>query len=271
MPWSVSNYQNPEAAIYALAHDPYVTPYVSGPTANSSRNCAYLYAEQSTPVKSVVNGLEAVDPSTIPINSYQGQPKRPNIISDNDGFYKSAFNSQAYGSVRLAPLGACLSAWSWIGGDPYYGEDQSVDNLTIGWRPNTIAGLAGKATNVKIPAGGGTVLFAVIKGPAGSTYAPGTYFEVKWLRQNGPHAPYEKVSFGKLELSDMPDSENFPNYAGGQHVYSAMVFPLVVYSASECYMTVELHRNFSGGLIWLGRPVVIPGYCNWLGDRYYLN
>lgn len=42
---------------------------------------------------------------------------------------------------------------------------------------------------------------------------------------------------------------------------------VVIYLSASCVMKVELFRAVGGAGVWLAPPVVLPGYCTWLGDR----
>lgn len=281
-------------SLYALMHDTSTAPFIWEGDTNSSRAVSYLYAENQYPSRLVSSDTKACDPNFKSDGSTRitGNP----LYADNtNSFYKQwyqpMFHSQNVSDVsdylrnqitntwgnktwRRTPFSACLSVWSKIGrlssGIDYEADEQNqkIDALNSKWKSSKDKGLAGRAY-VTIPEGGGTVYFTMVKYDYQYAYAPGDYFTLQWTRQTGPNAPYYAINYGYLPLDDMPNSELF-NIPGVmyQHAYSAMVFPVVIYSRAECVMKVELFRAVGGTGVWLAPPVVLPGYCTWLGDRY---
>ncbi len=66
-------------------------------------------------------------------------------------------------------------------------------------------------------------------------------------------------------LNDIEDTGNvtFGNLTG--FVYSAMVYPVVIYNGSSSgqQVTVQITRTQSGPTAWLGRPIALKGGCSW--------
>lgn len=236
--------------IYPLIHEPSQQPF-------TARN------ESSAPVRNQSYLSFAQNPDRLYLDNW---PNTPNIavpIPGNDPGYQGYLDSFSmlwnYTSWQDAtwaktPLGACYTAWARVG------PDDVTQNINTGWASNTQSGVVATAT-IYLPAGPtyATVYFPVIKGDL-SVYGD-TQFTFSWSRGNTTN-----LSFGKMMLLDIDDTMS--DGQGGL-IYSAMVYPVVVYNSSTSgqQITVQISRNVAGPTVWLGRPVTLKGGCSWFASQ----
>lgn len=189
----------------------------------------------------------------------------------NDGGYHgtvSAWDSTPWGTLecpappppvtaywRRTPFGACYATWAEVGSDTITG------NLNTGWVTNTQAGLIGRAT-VQLQAGYNTIYFPAIKDLG--AFPTNNQVSIGWERPDGSLVPY---TYTFMNLYDIQDSGDY-NYNGyTQRTLSAMVWPAVCKASAPRTVTIRLSRNYSGPLIYVGRPVVMPGMCSWFATQ----
>ena len=186
-------------------------------------------------------------------NTDVNAPRNPGTQGYRDSF--SAFgNPISFNSPSTwirTPLGACFSVWAHVGGDA---ATLNSTNMNSGWVSNTWAGVVGSAS-LNLPAGYSSVYFPVIKADPGSFST--TTLSIRWLRGN------QSYDFGSMALNDFQDTGTYTwgNYSS--NAYSAMMYPVVCYSAGGQTINVQISRTIGGTGLWLGRPIVLKGACSW--------
>jgi hypothetical protein len=100
-------------------------------------------------------------------------------------------------------------------------------------------------------------------------------FDIKWIAGSGSPSTFH----GYFELGEFDDSMTFgpppppiPNdpyntMQTTQNVRAAMVFPVVYWASAAYSITVQLWRNQAGSAVWLGRPIILPGWCTWFANQ----
>jgi hypothetical protein len=116
------------------------------------------------------------------------------------------------------------------------------------------------------------VYFPVMKGMGAITPSR---FDIKWIAVSGSPSRFH----GYFELNEFDDSMTFgpppppiPNdpynkMTTTQNVRAAMIFPVVYWASAEYSITVQLWRNQAGSSVWLGRPIILPGWCTWFANQ----
>ena len=186
---------------------------------------------------------------------------RPNLPANDSFGYSQVFTSfpninWAGKSWLRSPFSVCYAVWNKTSADP------TTTVLGTGWYTTTGAAGTIGTLQVTIPNSGYSTIYIPMFKDIG-TFPSGSLIQFYWPHPTNGTSPLH----GYMPLTDTEDSKIFSETINGyanQPMYSAMVCPLVVNSATpNRTVSIRLDRNIAGPAVFIGRPVVLPGACSW--------
>jgi len=169
------------------------------------------------------------------------------------------------------PFGACLKVWAEVGADPIWAS------FGGGWWLTNVNGLSAQGS-VTLEPGYNTVYIPIIKRQLGQ-YGANDQFLIYFVHQNGT-----QTQVGQGKFAEIPDSEAFnenfdfladctPPYTTDCSVptniemSSAMVYPVVCYSAATRVVGVKIYNSSNGRNVYYGRPIALGTACSWIATQ----